>query len=467
MEKILEATLFMRWVLMLVVLLSARVFEVEAAKGNVARAAATSDVQAADGKDDERDEGRGSVYSFGIIPALAFDSDLGLKYGAVVNIFDHGMDKKAPLYNQHLFVRLTNTTGGSLTAQALLESESLFSSARFLGEVSYIRDKRLDFFGFNGRNAVYQEDFTRQDSESFLFPGYYTKERSLLRLRLDFQHYLTGKHFRMLTGIQHNRVLIDPIGGGNEPAGEAAGKAPDAGASLFHQYITWGILPDAEHRGGVVNMLTFGLVYDTRNDHCYCTDGLWIDAFAVVAPGFMGKHSFSKLIMTYRQHIGFFDERMVLSLRASSQHKLHGTIPYYMLPTFFDSRLSQDGIGGAFNLRGAMRNRIVSDGFAIANVETKIRLTDFYLFRQYFYASVSLFWDMAYVTQPYQINVSSVPDVFRSQHFSNQPQKVHQTVGPGLYIVFNRNNAITINYGFSTNPQDGHGGLYIGSSLLF
>jgi len=41
------------------------------------------------------------------------------------------------------------------------------------------------------------------------------------------------------------------------------------------------------------------------------------------------------------------------------------------------------------------------------------------------------------------------------------------TFGPGLYIVFNNKNAITVNYGFSTNHQTGIRGLYVGSSLLF
>jgi hypothetical protein len=186
-----------------------------------------------------------------------------------------------------------------------------------------------------------------------------------------------------------------------------------------------------------------------------------------LSPGFAGKHSFSKLILTYRQHVSLFNERLVLSMRASSQQKLHGNIPFYMLPTHFDSRLSQDGLGGAFNLRGAMRNRIVSEGFVLGNLETKFRLTDFYLLRQYFYASAALFLDMAYVTQPYDADLSVVPDHFKSLYFNNRAQPIHQTFGPGLYIVFNKNNIITINYGFTTNRQDGTGGLYIGSSLLF
>jgi outer membrane protein assembly factor BamA len=408
-----------------------------------------------------------SNYTVGVIPALAFDADLGVKYGAVVNLFDHGPGGEAPHYNQHLFVRLTNTTKGSLTAQALLESETLLNQARLLAEVSYIRDKQMDFYGFNGRNAVFHEDFTIMGSESYIQRSYYAHERSLLRLRLDAQHHLSGERLRLLTGFQHNRFQIEPINHSEASETLAVDDAYRDWPSLFHKYLQWGIIPDKDKAGGAVNAVSLGLIYDTRNDHCYCTDGLWLDGFVVMAPGFLGKHSFAKLILTYRQHISFFNERLVLSLRGSSQQKLYGEIPFYMLPTHFDSRLSQDGLGGAFNLRGAMRNRIVSDGFVLGNLETKFKLMDFYLLRQYFYTSAALFIDMAYVTQPFDADLSSVPDDFKTRYFNNKAQRIHHTFGPGLYIVFNKNNIITINYGLTTNRQDGMGGLYIGSSLLF
>jgi hypothetical protein len=406
-------------------------------------------------------------YTMGVIPALAFDADLGVKYGAVVNLFDHGPGGEAPHYDQHLFVRITNTTKGSLTAQALLESETLMNHGRLLAEVSYVRDNQMDFFGFNGRNAIFHEDFTTPGSESYIQQSYYAHERSLLRLRLDIQHHLSGERLRLLTGFQHNRFQIEPINRSEASEPLAVDDAHREWPSLFHKYLQWDVIPDRHKDGGTVNLVSLGLIYDTRNDHCYCTDGRWLDGFVVMSPGFFGGHSFAKLILTYRQHVSFFSEKLVLSFRGSSQQKLYGEIPFYMLPTHFDSRLSQDGLGGAFNLRGAMRNRIVSDGFILGNLETKFRLTDFYLLRQYFYASAALFIDMAYVTQPYDADLSSVPDDFKSRYFNNKTQRIHQTFGPGLYIVFNKNNMITINYGLTTNRQDGAGGLYIGSSLLF
>lgn len=129
-------------------------------------------------------------FAFGIIPALAFDSDLGFKYGGVFNFFDYGENGQPPHYNQYLMVRITNTTKGTLNAQALLESESLIPKSKVLAEASYFLDQKLDFFGFNGANALYHKSFA-ESGEAFVSDAFYSHRRSLLHLRFDVQKYIT------------------------------------------------------------------------------------------------------------------------------------------------------------------------------------------------------------------------------------------------------------------------------------
>jgi hypothetical protein len=399
-------------------------------------------------------------FTWGIIPAAAFDSDLGFKYGAVFNLFDHGSDKKPPLFDQYLYIKLTNTTKGTLNAQAVFESKSLINNATLILEASFLRDKKMDFFGFNGLNAIYHPVLTNPSSPDFAGKFFYAHERDLFRLRADLQKNLMDDKLRLLTGFAHNRFLI-------YPANQKAIGSETYGASLFENYTSWNIIRQDEGNGGIINLLNLGLIYDTRNEHCFCTDGIWAEAMFIYSPGFMSDADFSKLVLTYRQHASIMNERVTFSFRVSSQQKLFGEIPFYMLPTYFDSRLSQDGLGGAFNLRGAFRNRIVADGFIAGNFETKFKIRDFYLLGQYFYTSLSVFYDNAFVTQAYVLDLAEVPGDMRDFFFNNSKQKIHHTFGPGLYIVFNRNNVITVNYGFPVNGQDGSGGLYIGSSLLF
>lgn len=399
-------------------------------------------------------------FTWGIIPAAAFDSDLGFKYGAVFNLFDHGGHQKPPLFDQYLYIKLTNTTKGTLNAQAVFESKSLINNATLILEASYMKDKKMDFFGFNGLNAIYHPALNNPSGPDFAGKFFYAHERDLLRLRADLQKNLMDDKLRLLTGFSHNRFSIEPVS--EETAGSET-----YGTSLFENYKTWNIVKAEESNGGKINLLSLGLIYDSRNEHCFCTDGIWAEAMFIYSPGFMSDADFSKLVLTYRQHASIMNERITFSFRASSQQKLSGNIPFYMLPAYFDSRLSQDGLGGAFNLRGAMRNRIVSDGFLAGNFETKFKISDFYLLGQYFYVSLSAFYDNALVTQTYKVDLAEVPGDLRDFFFSNAKQKIHHTFGTGIYIVFNRNNVITMNYGIPVDVQDGPGGLYIGSSLLF
>jgi len=416
---------------------------------------------------DESRAKRKSRYAFGVIPALAFDSDLGFKYGAVVNLFDYGESKSPPHYRQYLFLKLTNTTNGTLNLQALLESETLINKAKVLAEASYLVDRKLDFFGFNGTDAVYNPEFTEPDSDNFRNNFFYAHHRNFLRLRFDVQKYLAGSRFSLLTGFTFHHFGISLAREERKDKGDNSSSDGFQHPTLFENYNNWGIIQPEESSGGNISLFSLGLIYDSRNDPCYCTDGKWFDAVFNYSPTFLGDAGFSKLILTYRQHTSFFKDKITFSFRVTSQQKLSGEIPFYFVPTFYDSRLSSDGVGGAFNLRGALRNRIAADGFVTGNFEIKFKTLDFKLLNQYFSTSISGFYDNAYITQTYKLNSENVPEVEKPVYFNPGRQKMQHTFGPGLYIVFNKNNVITINYGMAANKQIGTSGLYIGSSLLF
>lgn len=416
---------------------------------------------------DEFKPERKSRYAFGVIPALAFDSDLGLKYGAVFNFFDYGENSHPPLYQQYLFVKLTNTTKGTLNLQALLESETLINKAKVLAEASYFIDRKLDFLGFNGTDAIYKMDFVTPESAGFKNSFFYAHHRNFLRLRFDVQKYIAESRLRLLTGFTFHHFGISPARENRKEKNENLSSDGFQHPTLFEYYNNWGIIPTEENSGGNISLVSLGLIYDSRNDPCYCTDGKWLDAVFNYSPAFLSNAGFSKLVLTYRQHTSFLNDKITFSFRVSGQKKLTGNIPFYFLPTFYDSRLSNDGVGGAFNLRGALRNRIAADGFITGNFEFKTHVLDFRLLKMNFESSVSGFYDNAYITQPYNINFENVLEEEKPVYFNPGKQKVQHTFGPGIYFVFNHNNVVTVNYGIPINKQLGAGGLYIGSSLLF
>jgi hypothetical protein len=401
-----------------------------------------------------------SGFSWGGTPILAFDADLGLRYGAAINLFDYGKESVYPNYRQYAFIKVFHTSKGTTNLSFILDSEKILPRAKVLAEVTYMNDIALDFYGFNGMNARVDFPFEDVGHPGFGNRHFYSHSRRLFRLRADVQKYLHSEKFRLYFGLSWNNYAI------HETDFE---KFPDSGErpiSLYQEYIDWNLIPEKEKNGGQIGYLAAGFIYDSRDNTIYCTNGMWLESYLVYSPEWAGSSSFSKHIFTFRQYF-HWSGKTVFSYRMSSQQKLSGNIPFYFLPTYFDSRQNQDGLGGAFNLRGISRNRIAADGFLLANLELRRTVAAFRIFRLNTHIDVSLFTDAAYVTQKYKVESEKLPAEIQQRFFNNSTQKVQYTFGPGLYFVYNTNNIISVNYGYSPEKQLGNGGFYVGSAFLF
>lgn len=403
-------------------------------------------------------ENKEKRFSWGAIPALSFDTDLGIKYGGIINFFDHGSNKNKHKYTQDLYLKATNTTKNTTQLQALLESEEIINNALVMLEASFFMDKKLDFFGFNGTNTYFNKNFIDVNSPEFKNPYFYSFNRKFLRIRSDVQKFLNNKQYRMLFGATYQYYYID---------NDDSYKNSNTSENLFSNYLDWKIIPQKEINGGSILNFKAGLIFDSRNDKCFCTNGSWVEAFFVYSPPLFGGNSFGKSIITYRYYKGWLNDRYSFSGRLSLQNKLFGEIPFYNLSTFYDSKLNQEGIGGAYTLRGVMRNIILSNGFSLANIEIKAKLFNFSFLKQDFMTAISIFSDFSYILQKYKFNKYNISEESKIAFFNDKKQKINYTYGPGFYIVFNRHNIITINYGISPNKQLGSSGLYVGSSMLF
>ncbi len=399
-------------------------------------------------------------FSWGVIPALSYDSDLGIKYGAIINLFDFGNGKNYPAYEQYLYLKFTNTTKKTSQLQALLESEKIIKNALTMIEAAFFVDKKLDFFGFNGTKAYFNNEYIKRDSPQFINRTFYSYQRKYLRLRFDIQKFLSNKKYRFMSGVSYHYYKIDQ-------KSFEIDKISNLYNNLYSNYLQWSIIPKNEVQGGSLLNFTLGFIFDTRNDKFFCTDGIWFETLLVFSPAWFGTDSYLKSVLTYRYYKGLIANKVSFSTRFSIQNKLFGKIPFYNLSTYYDSRLNQEGIGGAYTLRGAMRNRIIADGFALANIELKAEIYKFRFIKQDFMTALSFFTDISYVIQNYDVDLSKVPAGHQNTFFNIEKQRPGFSYGPGFYLIFNKNNVISVYYGFSQNKQLGNSGLYVGSSLLF
>ena len=107
-------------------------------------------------------------WTFGAVPAIAYDSDVGFKYGAVVNFFYFGDGSTYPKYLHSLYFEWSRTTKGSGINQFTYDSEYLIPGIRVSAEASLLTEQALDFYGFNGYEAYYNHNYEITDNPAYI-----------------------------------------------------------------------------------------------------------------------------------------------------------------------------------------------------------------------------------------------------------------------------------------------------------
>jgi outer membrane protein assembly factor BamA len=411
-------------------------------------------------------------WSVGAVPAIAFDSDIGLKLGAVVNFFDYGDGKIYPKYRHSLFFEYSLTTKGSGIAQFIYDSKFLIPGIRLTTEASYLTERALDFYGFNGYEALYDKKFEDDspDNPDYRSRQYYREERKLLRLRTDFQGRFYNDKIRWLTGISYYDIKTDSIDVNRLNKGKSDDEKLPIDGGLYGDYARWGIIPSNQFSGGQTTLLKGGLVYDTRDNEPNPMHGMWSEIIFLWAPDFLasGDFGYSKICLTHRQYFTLVPDRLSFVYRIAYQAKLWGKMPYYMLPFIYNggNSLDRDGLGGAKTVRGILRDRIVGEDYLYGTLEFRWKFIRTVFLKQNIYTALNVFSDFGMVTGKYKFDKTNVPA--KSQYmFPDEKEKLHMSYGAGLHLALNQNFVVAINYGIAADKKDGSKGLYIGLNWLF
>ncbi|MFZ4398675.1 MAG: Omp85 family outer membrane protein [Bacteroidales bacterium] len=410
-------------------------------------------------------------WSFGAIPAIAFDSDIGFKYGAVLNLFDYGNGSIYPEYRHSIYLEWSRTTKGSGINQITYDSKYLIKGIRFTGDASYFQEQALDFYGFNGYQATYNHNFENDDPENFQYLSrmYYRIDRQLFRLSFDFLSLRKEKSLQWVLGYGLYDIKIGNVDINSLNKGRDINKllpAIDSTNSLFEKYKNWGIIPKVQQEGGTTQILKLGLVYDTRDNESNPMHGIWSEALLLLSPSVIGnKYNYAQFAVSHRQYFTLKKEVLNLACRIAYQGKIAGEMPFYMLPFLFASnKPTRDGLGGAKTIRGVLRNRLVGEGMLYANFELRYKFLRTQLLKQNFYIAISTFTDMGEVIQKYSFIKNNIP---LNYNIDLNNEKLHFGYGSSLHFVLNSNFILNFSWGKAFDPQDGNSAFYINLNYLF
>lgn len=408
------------------------------------------------------------------LPVVAYDADMGFQYGVVGNLYDYGDWSQYPEYRHAVKMEISRFTKGSGVNQVFYDSKYLIpGNIRLTADLSYLTEKGVDFYGFNGYQAVYKPEWEDDEDSAYISRMFYRHERNMFRFTCDFQGPLYGDKLLWLAGIGIMNFKTGTVDIERLNKGKDEDKLLPDTVTLFDQYVDWGIIPEDEKAGGNVNFFKAGIIYDSRDNEPFPTKGLWEEALLVYSPGFLfNDHSFLKLVLIHRQYFPLVQKRLALAYRLGYQGTIAGKTPFFFQPymlSSFSYVTKTDGLGGAKNLRGILRNRVVGDGVAYGNLELRSKLFSFRLFKSDFYIGLNVFGDIGLAVQEIEFEDPGLsPDETRDYFdFSYQNDKLHPTAGAGLRIGWDENFIIAVDYGFAMDKKDGKSGLYIAFGNLF
>ena len=415
--------------------------------------------------DTTKKEVKKTGWTFGAVPAIAYDTDLGFKYGGLINLYNYGDGKDYPKYHHSIYMEWSRTTKGSGINQLKYDSEYLIPNTRVMFEASYLTSKAIGFYGFNGAKSNYFPLYEDDSPDNIFYRSrlYYRYDRRFTRIKLDFQRKFFIKNMRWMFGLAHYNVKIASIDTTKLNSDLSPDKKLPSVNGLYDNYVDWGAIKADQKNGGTANLIKLGAIYDTRDQEANPMHGIWSEVLLISSNKFMGSsYSFTKLAITHRQYFTLKKEVLSFAYRLSYQPKISGEMPFYMLPFVFNTDITRDGLGGARTVRGILLNRLVGEDFAYGNFEFRWKFLRTVIKNQNLYLALNPFLDLGMVTKDYNFDKSKIPLTEISDN-----ETLHLGYGMGLKVVLNQNFVVSVDYGLANSQNDGKSGLYITIGFLY
>ena len=403
-------------------------------------------------------------WTFGVLPSVAYDADLGLQYGALTNIYYFGDGSTYPEYLHSFYAEAAYTTKHFGIFRFSYDSKYLIPKHRLSVDLTYLPDQMCDFYGFNGYQSEYNAAYANQDDPAYISRAYYKYRRDLFRFSADIQGTIHKPlYWNAGIGLLYFGVGSVDVDRLNSYTKKEENKLPDT-VTLFDHYVDYGYIKPAEATGGLHPYLHAGVTFDTRDRQQNPRRGIHADAFLTYYAGLgsMSNYNNVKFNAAWRHYLPIIPNRLTFAYRVGTQLNVAGESPFYLntyLNQLYMQRVVYEGLGGANSVRGIMRNRILAPGVAFANVELRTQLFSFKVKKNMFYVGLVPFLDAGMVVQPYN-RVSHDPHIgapITDDETNIDYQRLydpHLGGGCGLKVAMNDNFVLSVDWATAFDKQD-------------
>ena len=425
------------------------------------------------------DENIRTGWTFGALPSVSFDADLGFQYGALANIYYFGDGSTYPEYLHSIYVEASRTTTRYGLLRFYYDSKHLIPDHRVSLDISYMPDPMSPFFGFNGFQSYIHPEWIDKENANYITRAFYSMKRNLFRVAADLQGPIAG-HFTWDAGfgLLDYEIGSFDVDQYNSRRNDPDKMLPDT-TTLYDSYIHRGFIKANEANGGFHPYVHGGVTYDSRNRQQNPQHGIYADAFLTYSAAFGDQSEYNnlKLNAAWRQYISLDrNSHLILAYRLGAQVQLAGNSPFYAdnyMNQLYWQRCIYEGLGGASSLRGVLRNRILADGFAYGNVELRIQFYHFKIGKENFYLGLNPFVDAGMVLQAHNDFSDIFLTYYASQDMSGDLEgdlhRLHLGAGCGLKVCMNDNFVVSVDWGTPFDEQDNYksSNLYIKIGYMF
>ena len=421
-------------------------------------------------------------WTFGILPSVAFDADLGFQYGALTNIYYFGDGAVYPDYYHSFYAEAAYTTKRYGLFRLSYDSKYLIPNHRLSVDLTYLPDQMCDFYGFNGYEAFYTPDYSDPSSDQYKTRAYYKFKRDLFRFSADLQGVIAKPwYWNVGLGLLYYNVGTVDVERLNRYTSKEENKLPIGATTLYDQYLEKGYISPAEANGGFHPYLHGGFTFDTRDRQQNPRRGIHADAFLTYYAGLGEMSEYNDLMFNaaWRHYLPIISNRLTFAYRLGTQLNVAGDSPFYLntyLNQLYMQRVIYEGLGGANSIRGIMRNRILAKGVAFANIEFRVQVAHFKVGKENFYIGLNPFMDAGMVVQPYDrvvtdplllelVDPSNPDDLFDESRLYSP----HLSAGCGLKVAMNDNFILSVDWATALDKQDNakFSNLYIKMGYIF
>jgi hypothetical protein len=360
------------------------------------------------------------------LPALNFDSDEGIGYGALLEAYNYGNGVRP--YRYTIQPTIFFTTKGRRDFVVFFDAPNLLPDGWRLDAFAG-REQELatPFYGV-GNNTAFDEQLELEPNAY-----YYRYGKTQFRVLANLQRKVGQLPARGLVGFGFADVRTDAT-------------PFDSGTTLLAQQLG----PRAAPRGRLAYVRA-GLVWDTRNREIAPDHGTYGDLLVQRVDRALGAtNSYTRFTAIGRKYFPL-KSSVVLAHRALVQ-QTDGDVPIFDLATFQTSYKQNEALGGSRSIRGLPKNRFVGKGIVFLNNDLRWRFTEFGLRGKPAYLTLSVFYDVGRVYA-------------ESIRFDEIGSGLHSGYGSGLRLGLGPSFAVALDV--ARSPEAKSTQIYIGTGYPF